>query len=85
MVTFGQADAPTALDAMTIHPDLSVTTWPGYTVLGYIRPLDALSAVSSAKAFVALAAQDALAQMLVPRLGPIVGWKVGAPSPTAEP
>ncbi len=38
-----------------------------------------------ASAAAAYAAQDALAQMLVPRLGPIVGWKVGAPSPTAEP
>ncbi len=68
MVTFGQADAPTALDAMTIHPDLSVTTWPGYTVLGYIRPLDTLSAVSSAKAFVASASQDALAAGISPTL-----------------
>ena len=65
-VTFGQADAPTALDAMTIHPDLSVTTWPGYSVLGYIRPLFTLSAGSSAKALVALAGQDALAEGISP-------------------
>jgi len=33
----------------------------------------------------AYAAQTALAARLVPTYGPIVGWKVGAPSPTAEP
>lgn len=33
----------------------------------------------------AYAAQTALAARLVPKYGPIVGWKVGAPSPTAEP
>ncbi|HKF74325.1 MAG TPA: fumarylacetoacetate hydrolase family protein [Stellaceae bacterium] len=33
----------------------------------------------------AYAAQTALVALLMPRLGPIVGWKVGAPSPTAEP
>ena len=65
-VTFGQADAPTALDAMTIHPDLSVTTWPGYTVLGYIRPLSTLAASTSLKALVTLAGQDALAEGISP-------------------
>ncbi len=45
-ITFAQANAPTALDSMTLHPDLSVTTWPGYTVLGYIRPLSVLSNAS---------------------------------------
>jgi len=30
-------------------------------------------------------AQSALVERLIPWLGPIVGWKVGAPSPTAEP
>ncbi len=45
-ITFAQANAPTALDRMTLHPDLSVTTWPGYTVLGYIRPLNVLSNAS---------------------------------------
>ena len=68
MVTFGQADAPTALDVMPIHPDLSVSTWPGYTVLGYIRPLAVLSAVSASKAFATLAAQDALAAGISPTL-----------------
>jgi len=68
MVTFGQADAPTALDVMPIHPDLSVSTWPGYTVLGYIRPLAVFSAVSASKAFVSLAAQDALAAGISPTL-----------------
>ncbi len=68
MVTFGQADAPTALDVMPLHPDLSVSTWPGYTVLGYIRPLSALSAVSASNAFVTLAAQDALAAGISPTL-----------------
>ena len=33
----------------------------------------------------AYAAQTALLARLIPRFGPIVGWKVGAPSPTAEP
>ena len=33
----------------------------------------------------AYAAQAILLARLVPRFGPIVGWKVGAPSPTAEP
>jgi 2-keto-4-pentenoate hydratase len=33
----------------------------------------------------AYAAQTALAARLESRFGPIVGWKVGAPSPTAEP
>lgn len=33
----------------------------------------------------AYAAQSALVARLVPRFGPIVGWKVGAPSHTAEP
>jgi len=33
----------------------------------------------------AYAAQIALVARLVPRFGPVVGWKVGAPSPTAEP
>jgi len=33
----------------------------------------------------AYAAQTALVARLVPRFGPIVGWKVGAPSRTAEP
>ncbi len=68
MITFGQADAPTALDVMPLHPDLSVSTWPGYTVLGYIRPLSALSTVSASKAFVTLAAQDALAAGISPTL-----------------
>ena len=68
MVTFGQADAPTVLDVMPIHPDLSVSTWPGYTVLGYIRPLGILTASSSATAFVTLAAQDALAAGISPTL-----------------
>ncbi len=68
MVTFGQADAPTALDVMPIHPDLSVSTWPGYMVLGYIRPLSILAASSSANAFVSLATQDALAAGISPTL-----------------
>ncbi len=33
----------------------------------------------------AYAAQSALLTRLIPQFGPIVGWKVGAPSPTAEP
>jgi 2-keto-4-pentenoate hydratase len=33
----------------------------------------------------AYAAQTALVARLMPRFGPIVGWKVGAPSPTAGP
>jgi 2-keto-4-pentenoate hydratase len=33
----------------------------------------------------AYAAQTSLVARLIPRFGPIVGWKVGAPSPTAEP
>ena len=61
MITFGQADAPTALDVMPLHPDLSVSTWSGYAVLGYIRPLSTLVVSSSAHAFVSLAAQDAIA------------------------
>ena len=68
MVTFGQADAPTALDVMPLHPDLSVSTWPGYTVLGYIRPLSPVAVSSSAQAFVSLAAQDALAAGISPTL-----------------
>lgn len=68
MVTFGQANAPTALDGMPIHPDLSVSTWPGYTVLGYIRPLSILAASRNASAFVSLATQDALAAGISPTL-----------------
>jgi len=45
-ITFAQANAPTAFDSMTLHPDLSVTTWPGYTALGYIRPISRLSNAS---------------------------------------
>ena len=68
MITFGQADAPTALDVMPLHPDLSVSTWPGYTVLGYIRPLSPVAASTSLQAFVSLAAQDALAAGISPTL-----------------
>ena len=68
MITFGQADAPTALDVMPLHPDLSVSTWPGDTVLGYIRPLSPVAASTSLQAFVSLAAQDALAAGISPTL-----------------
>jgi len=68
MITFGQADAPTALDVMPLHPDLSVSTWPGYTVLGYIRPLIPVAASTSLHALVSLAAQDALAVGISPTL-----------------
>lgn len=37
-ITFAQANGPRPIDTMTLLPDLSVATWPGYAVLGYIRP-----------------------------------------------
>ena len=50
------------------------------------RPIDALPAeLVPGTAADAYAAQAALVARLVPVLDPIVGWKVGAPSPTAEP
>lgn len=37
-ITFANANSSSPLDQMVLHPDLSVSTWPGYTVWGYIRP-----------------------------------------------
>jgi len=37
-ITVGQANAPSSFYTMPLHPDLSVSTWSGYEVLGYIRP-----------------------------------------------
>ena len=40
-ITFANANSVTPLDSMILHPDLSVSTWSGYTVWGYIRPAPA--------------------------------------------
>ena len=50
------------------------------------EPIGALpAALTPPTAEAAYAAQAALLARLIPLYGPIVGWKVGAPSPTAEP
>ena len=54
--------------------------WAGATPLGALPPH-----LVPSNAEDAYAAQAALAARLVPEYGPIIGWKVGAPSPTAEP
>ncbi len=54
--------------------------WEGGPPLGALPP-----ELVPPTAEAAYAAQAALLARLVPRFGPIVGWKVGAPSPTAEP
>ena len=38
LITFANANSVSPLDSMVLHPDLSVTTWSGYTVWGYLRP-----------------------------------------------
>src|SRR5260370_25526843 len=40
-VTFVQANGPGALVSETLNPDLTVETWSGYFVAGYIRPINA--------------------------------------------
>jgi 2-keto-4-pentenoate hydratase len=54
--------------------------WEGGEPLGALPPH--LVPQSAEQAY---AAQSTLVARLVPRFGPIVGWKVGAPSQTAEP
>jgi hypothetical protein len=36
-LTFAEANGPTPLYTMSINPDLTVNTWPGYFVAGYVR------------------------------------------------
>jgi hypothetical protein len=38
-LTFAQANGPGPLNTFPLPPDLQLHTWPGYTVLGYIRHL----------------------------------------------
>ena len=69
-----------AAAAMVELGERLAAAWEGGTPLGtlpaHLVPSDAEEAY---------AAQTALLARLTPRFGPIVGWKVGAPSPTAEP
>lgn len=37
-VTFAEANGPGPLQSAPLLPDLTVRTWPHYTVMGYIRP-----------------------------------------------
>lgn len=46
-VAFVEANGPGALVSETITPDLTVATWPGYTVTGYIRALAVPPAVTA--------------------------------------
>jgi hypothetical protein len=41
-LTFAEANGPTPLYTMSINPDLSVNTWPGYYVAGYVRNIGAV-------------------------------------------
>lgn len=66
--------------AMTELGERLAAVWAGGSPLG---ALPAHLVPEGAEA--AYVAQTALVARLVPRFGPIVGWKVGAPSPTAEP
>ncbi len=54
--------------------------WAGGAPLGTLPPELVPPTVDAA-----YAAQTVLLTRLMPQFGPIVGWKVGAPSPTAEP
>lgn len=38
LITFANANSDAPVEQMVIHPDHSVSTWPGYTVWGYLRP-----------------------------------------------
>ena len=66
--------------AMTELGERLAAAWAGGSPLGALPPH--LVPQSAEDAY---AAQTALVARLMPRFGPIVGWKVGAPSPTAEP
>lgn len=67
-------------NAMTSLAERLFQAWQTNVPLGVI-PAELVPG-SAAEAY---AAQIALVERLTPRLGGIVGWKVGAPSPTAEP
>lgn len=69
-----------ALTAMSELAERLAAAWEGSAPLG---ALPAELVPSSADE--AYAAQTMLLVRLTPRFGPIVGWKVGAPSPTAQP
>jgi 2-keto-4-pentenoate hydratase len=66
--------------AMTELGERLAAVWAGGQPLG---ALPTHLVPSSAEE--AYAAQTVMVARLVPSFGPIVGWKVGAPSPTAEP
>ena len=66
--------------AMTELGERLAAAWVGGSPLGALPPH--LVPQSAEDAY---AAQTALVARLMPRFGPIVGWKVGAPSPTAGP
>jgi len=69
-----------ATAAMIELSERLAAAWEGGEPLGTL-PAELIPPTAEA----AYAAQTALVARLVPRFGPIVGWKVGAPSPTAEP
>ena len=56
------------------------TAWESGTPIGILA-----AGLIPPTAEAAYSAQAALLARLIPLFGPIVGWKVGAPSPTAEP
>lgn len=69
-----------AARAMIELSERLASVWEGGAPLGSLPP-----ELIPANAEAAYAAQSALLGRLIPTYGPIVGWKVGAPSPTAEP
>lgn len=69
-----------ATAAMVELAERVAAVWQGGAPLGALPPH--LVPSNAAEAY---AAQSALVAHLIPKYGPIVGWKVGAPSPTAEP
>ncbi|HUN48640.1 MAG TPA: fumarylacetoacetate hydrolase family protein [Stellaceae bacterium] len=69
-----------ASPAMTDLAERLFAAWRTNTPLAGVPA--ALVPGSDAEAY---AAQSAVVERLIPRLGPIVGWKVGAPGPAAEP
>lgn len=69
-----------AMAAMIELGERLAAAWEGGAPLGTLP-----AALIPPTAEAAYAAQTVLVARLVPRFGPIVGWKVGAPSPTAEP
>jgi 2-keto-4-pentenoate hydratase len=69
-----------AVAAMAELGERLAAVWNGDSPIGAL-PQDLVPPNAEA----AYSAQTELLVRLIPRFGPIVGWKVGAPSPTAEP